>query len=318
MNMKQFRYVLVLADTGSFSRAADELNISQPSLSQYVKKIETQLGVELFDRANGNVRLTDAGKVYIDAGRKILDLENQMQQRFMDLTEHRTGSIVVGTTPFRSVTMMPNILAKFKELYPGIHVVIDERGTSELKEAGEKGEFDISVLTLPVDEKKFDYELIMEEEIVLAVPKMWTLNDTLIDYAKEKDGRRFSAIDFGLLHNQAFVILTETQIMQRALEDLRVECNIDIRAAAVVKSLEAQIEMVRKGVGIALVPTGVCREEDDRVCYYSLIQDLPRRKVVAVYRKGQYLSSPVKDLIEVMKSLFIENNGIIKLFDGLV
>lgn len=310
MNMKQFRYVLVLADTGSFSRAADELNISQPSLSQYVKKIESQLGVELFDRANGNVRLTDAGKVYIDAGKKILDLENQMQNQFMDLAEHKAGSIVVGTTPFRSITMMPTVLAKFKELYPGIHVVIDERETSELKEAGEKGEFDIAVLTLPVDEKKFDYELIMEEEIVIAVPQNSRVNEFLKKHSIIKNGYRYGVIDFSLLDNQEFVMITDSQVMQRSLNDLCAEYNVVLKTVAVVKSLEAQIEMVRKGVGIALVPTGVCKDADKGyINYYSLSQNISKRKVVAVYRKDQYLSSVEKDLIKVMKSLFIENNA---------
>lgn len=63
MNHKQFNYVLTLAKEGSFSKAADVLNISQPSLSQYIKKIEQQIGLELFDRANGEIRLTDAGRV---------------------------------------------------------------------------------------------------------------------------------------------------------------------------------------------------------------------------------------------------------------
>lgn len=308
MNMKQFRYVLVLADTGSFSRAAEELNISQPSLSQYVKKIESQLGVELFDRANGNVRLTDAGRVYIDAGKKILDLENQMQNRFMDLAEHKVGSIVVGTTPFRSVTMMPIVLAKFKELYPGIHVIIDERETGELKEAGEKGEFDLSVLTLPVDEKKFDYELIMEEELVIAVPRNSKVNEILMKHMVTKSGCNYQAIDFSILNHQEFVMITDSQVMQRRLNDLCADCSVVPKTAAIVKSLEAQIEMVRKGVGTALVPTGVCKDTDkDSVNYYSLLQDVPNRKVVAVYRKNQYLSSVVKDFIQVMKSLFIEN-----------
>jgi len=309
MNMKQFKYVLVLADAGSFSRAAEELNISQPSLSQYIKKIETQMGIELFIRANGNVRLTDAGRIYIEAGKKILDLENQMQNRFVDLVEHKAGSIVVGTTPFRSVTMMPTVLAKFKKIYPGIHVIIDERETSELREAGEKGEFDIAVLTFPVDETKFDYELIMEEEIVIATPREGELNEFLMRHAIEKDGYSYKAIDFSILNYQEFVMITDSQVMQRRLYDLCAECNVVPKTAAIVKSLEAQIEMVRKGVGIALVPTGVCKEDDSSVSYYSLLQEAPKRKVVAVYRKDQYLSVVVKEFIKVMKSLFLENNA---------
>ena len=85
MNLKQFRYVLTLADEGSFSRAAETLNIKQPSLSQYIKKIEKEVGMELFDRSGGDVRLTDAGRAYIDIGRKMLDLEHQLEGRFSDL-----------------------------------------------------------------------------------------------------------------------------------------------------------------------------------------------------------------------------------------
>ena len=306
MNMKQFKYVLVLADVGSFSRAADELNISQPSLSQYIKKIELQLGVELFNRTNGTVRLTDAGKVYIEVGKRILDLENQMQHRFSDLVEHKSGSITVGTTPFRSVTLMPTVLAKFKEIYPGIHIIIDEQETNVLKEAEEKGEFDLCVLTLPVDEKKFAYELIMEEEVVIAIPKDSELNDILKRHVIKKDGCKYEAIDFRLLEGQEFVMITESQIMQRTLNNLCLDSGIEVKTAAVVKSLESQIEMVRKGVGIALVPTGVCKVDDGKVSYYSLLQEVQRRKVVVVYRKEQYLSAVEKDLIDVMKSLFLE------------
>ncbi len=85
MNTKQLKYVLTLVREGTFSRAAEVLNITQPSLSQYIKKIEKEIGLELFDRANGDIRLTDAGRVYVEAGRKILDLEHQMENSFTDL-----------------------------------------------------------------------------------------------------------------------------------------------------------------------------------------------------------------------------------------
>lgn len=308
MNMKQLRYVIVLANEGSFSRAAEVLNISQPSLSQYIKKIEKQVGVELFARVNGNVRLTDAGNVYIDAGKKILDLERQMQNRFFDILEHKAGSIIIGTTPFRSVTMMPAVLAEFKKRYPGICVVIDERGTHELNDAAEKGEFDFCVLTLPVDEHKFNYELIMEEEIVIAVPRNSDLDEKLCKNAVTMDGRKYPVIDARLLHQESFVMITETQVMQRVIDTLCADYGLELTKAAVVKSLEAQIAMVRKGVGAALVPAGVhsIGEIDEKVRYFSLKQDLPRRKVVVMYRKEQYLASILKDLIKVMKEIYSE------------
>ena len=138
MNLKQFQYVLILAQESSFAKAADALNISQPSLSQYIKKIEKQLGVELFDRTGGVVSLTDAGRIYIEAGQKILDLERQMLGQFNDLAEHKTGSLVIGTSPYRAASMMPTIAGRFQERYPGMHLVIEEMTSQELLDAAEQ------------------------------------------------------------------------------------------------------------------------------------------------------------------------------------
>ena len=170
MNLKQFKYVLVLSQEGSFSAAAEALGISQPSLSQYVKKIETEIGMVLFDRTGGLVRLTDAGEAYIEAGRRILDIERQMQGRFNDIRENKTGTIRIGTSPFRSASAMPQIAKRFKEKHPGVCLEIHENDTASLMEGLAHGEFDVCLTMLPIDENVFRYEKIADEEIVLAVP----------------------------------------------------------------------------------------------------------------------------------------------------
>ena len=167
MNLKQFKYVLVLSQAGSFSRAAEELGISQPSLSQYVKKIENEIGMPLLDRAGGNVRLTDAGRAYIDAGRRILDVERQMQGTLTDIKNNKSGTLTVGASPFRTVGFMPEVIKRFKNDYPGIRVVICEADTSALMEGLEQGEFDLCITMLPVDEHIFSYKKIFDEEMVL-------------------------------------------------------------------------------------------------------------------------------------------------------
>ena len=305
MYLKQFKYVLTIAKEGSISKAAEELNISQPSLSQYLKKIENQLNVELFDRTNGNFRLTDAGEIYVETARKILSLERQMQSSFIDIKDNKSGSITIGTTPFRSISMMPIIAAEFKKLYPGIHLAVVEQGTHELKEAAERGEFDLYIVNLPVNDKIFMDESIMEEEMVVAVPRGSEFDDALREQAVEVNNRRYDAVEAKLLDGQEFIMVTEAQIMQKALNDICADNSIELRTAAVVKSLEAQIEMVRAGVGAALVPTGLIkyREYEDNISYYSLIQELPRRKVAAIYRKDKPLTKVISDLINVIKNI---------------
>lgn len=305
MNLKQLKYVITLAECGSFSNAADVLNISQPSLSQYIKKIEEQINAQLFERSNGCARITDAGKVYIEIGRKIIDLDREMQSRLSDIRENKYGSVIVGTSPFRSVSLLPSVTAKFRERYKGMHIVVREMVTQELHEAAEKGEFDICITTLPVNENVFNFEIIMEEEIVLAVKKDCELDRFLSKEAITFENRTYKAIDATILDNESFVMLTENQIMQKALQNLASTCNLNLITAAVVKSLEAQIEMVGEGVGVAVVPIGIqkMRRVNNNVNYYSFIQELPRRTLAAIYLKNKYLSEPMLDLIDIMKSV---------------
>ena len=297
MTAKQIHYVLTLASVGTFAGAADQLNISQPSLSQYIKKIEHELGVELFDRTGGMVCLTDAGKIYIDAGRKVLAIEHRMHGQLADLAEHKCGTLVIGTSPYRSASMMPIVAKQFQELYPGMHMIIEEMTTQELTEATEHGQFDLCLTMLPINDRLFQYEKIAEEELILVVPKGYLAFETC-----SVPNRKYPAIEAEALDKQAFVMIQSGQFMQRALENLAIDYGITLKTAAVVKSLEAQISMVRAGVGMALLPSGIERFcSSDEVRFYSLKQSLPKREVVVMWQKNRQLNVAEKALLRIMK-----------------
>lgn len=299
MNMKQLKYVLLLADLGSFSAAADELGISQPSLSQYIKKIENQIGMALFERINGDIRLTDAGRIYVEYGKKILNLEHQMETQFSDISENKSGSVIIGTSPYRSAAMLPEIAKKFKLKYPGIQLIVEEMVSSDLINKMQKGMFDICLTMLPIDEKLFAYEKIMEEEMILAVPIGFPEFKTY-----DKPNRKYPAIDVREIDGGSFVMITDFQVMQQALNNLCDDYCLNLKKSAVVKSLEAQINMVRNGVGMAVVPTGIerfCTENEVR--FYSFVQELPRREVVAMWLKNRKQPRLVSDLVSVIKEI---------------
>ena len=299
MNAKQFKYVLVLANEGSFSKAADTLNISQPSLSQYIKKIEKEVGLELFDRTNGDVRITDAGRVYIETARQILDLEHQLENAFTDLAAHKTGSLVIGTAPYRAASMMPVIASAFQMFHPGMYLVVREGTTAELVEGMEHGEYDLALTLLPNDDRLFDYEKVMEEELILAVPGSFPPFA-----ATELPACRHPAVRTDAIDGQGFVMLTDTQFMQKQLENLLNANKLSVRSAAVVKSLEAQIEMVKAGVGMALMPSGIERFcKPGEVRFYSFIEPLPKREVVVMWRKDRKLSKVAEELKNLIRTI---------------
>lgn len=303
MNTRQIKYVITLADLGSFSVAAEALNISQPSLSQYIKKIETEIGMPLFERSNGNVKTTDAGKVYVETGRKILNLEKNMHNVLADISNNKSGSITVGTTPFRSVTIMPDVTKKFKDKYSGIEIVIREMPTHELLEAAERGEFDLCVTALPVNENIFEYDVVMDEEIVLAVKKDCKLDRFLKENATVSKDRIHSMIDITLLKGKEFVMVPDNQTMQKELNKLILKYDLDLKTAAVVKRLESQIEMVAAGVGSAIVPAGIKKSKRffSNISCYSFSQEIIKRSLAVAYKKDKYLSKPMNDLIKILK-----------------
>lgn len=295
MNQKQFKYVFTLANEGSFSRAADALNISQPSLSQFIKKVELQIGTELFDRSNGNVRLTDAGEVYIEIGRKIFDLERQLESRLQDIMECRCGTIRMGISAHRSACLMPPIVTAFKKLYPGYQVILDERVRGALIDAAEHGEFDFCVTTLPVDENVFHIEKIFNEEMVLAVPAHSELC-TMLEGGAGK-------IDINQLNGANFVVLNEDHPMQHELEKILTKYNLSINRVVECKSLETMMAMIAAGMGAALVPVTLKNFLKENIVFFSVEQKLPKRDIVMIYRKDQRLTAAMTDFMQLIKAM---------------
>ena len=184
-----------------------------------------------------------------------------------------------------------------------MYLTIVEKGTSELLECAEKGEFDFCIATMPERISRFCCKKIYEEEILLAVPYNDSLRERIDKNVVVIPGKKYKAVDAKIISNEAVVMITETQIMQKVLDDLCYELQISVKKAAVVKSLDAQIQMVRNGVGIALVPSGIAQMEylNKDIVFYSLVQNIPRREVVMLYNKDSYLSGVTKDVMQMIQ-----------------
>lgn len=303
MNLKQFQYVLTLSQEGTFSRAADVLNISQPSLSQYIKKIEKQLGTDLFIRANGEVRLTDAGEVYLETGKKILTLQRQMENELSDISENVSGTVTVGISPYRSVHMIPRVLKEFNQRYPGIKLVVKEKSGSDLIEAALHGEFDVCIIAGPVDEKVFHCETVQEEETVIAVNKKTDLYRLLDREAETVEGKKFPAVDIRLVDGCEFAMLAEYMPMRSITDDILSRYDVSIHEKVQVSSNEALLSIVHSEICASFIPSGITGFETGDIGFFSIKQDAGIRSIAAIYRKDQYLSKPAHDFINIFKAL---------------
>ncbi len=301
MNTKQLKYAMVLAETKSFSKAASQLNISQPSLSQYVKKIETEVGATLFERAGGYVKLTDAGKFYIQAGKKMLAIEKDLENQLIDVKQNKVGTLTVGMSHFRTTAILKQVAKQFKTLYPNVNLIIDERVLSEVIEGAERGEFDLAIAPQPINQTIFNAQKVMDEELTLALPTAWA-NQLLAQSLSE---RPFPVIDLKQVEGMPFIFGEPSQSVQNTLNTLLLENQMQVTPQITVKRLEVQLELVKSGVGVALIPTDSKKQSDDKVTYLSIKQSQTKRDIYAIYRKDTYLSAVAKDFICLLQKTFL-------------
>lgn len=307
MNLRQYLYVSTLARELSFSHAAEELGITQPTLSQFIKKTENEVGAELFSRIGSEVRLTEAGRLYLEYSKKITNLHNEMENAILDVTENRTGRLRIALSPCRCDTILPDVVASFRKKYPGILVSIQEILAGGLLKGIADDDFDIGVTPMPQDKTGFVCEPILSEEILLAVPKNSELNAVLLANSKLLDGKLYPAIDFALTDGSHFVVMQEWQGMQKHLVSLCEHSGTTYVPVVECTNNRTMIMMVQHGIGCALIPSSIIRKDEQKkygnVALYSIAQKLSTREIVSIYRKNKNLSEPAKYMLELLRNI---------------
>lgn len=149
MNDKDFLYIKTVADEGGISQAAKKLFVSQPSLSQSVKRIEESLGVLLFRRTPRGLLLTAEGEEYYRTASKILSIYASFEENLQNMQELKTGNVSIGTAPHQGLRLLPKFLAEFHLKYPGIQVNIREGTAADLQEQIVRGTIDLALVREP-------------------------------------------------------------------------------------------------------------------------------------------------------------------------
>lgn len=171
---------MAIAEEKSISKAAKKLYITQPSLSQYIMRLENNLGVKLFDRSASSMILTYAGEIYVQTAKDILNLNTGMKRKLSDIAGSKKGRLVMGVPHQAGRHVLPLVLPEFHRQYPEIEIVIKEDVTMRLEEMLINGKIDIAILNLPMQNEKILYETIATERVFLVAPKDHWICDSKI------------------------------------------------------------------------------------------------------------------------------------------
>lgn len=209
-------YVYEVYREKSFSKAAQNLYISQPSLSARIKKIEETVGVPLFDRSTSPLQLTEVGEAYIKASEEIYQIEERMENYINDLSTLKTGHLSIGASNVFAAYVMPALITDFKQSFPDVHIRITEGNTTQLEAMLSNNSLDFVIDNYHYDGTMYNKELYCKENILLAVPKRFSKNERLEGYQLSYDNIKnkkyvehdLAAVPLEELRDLPFIMLT--------------------------------------------------------------------------------------------------------------
>lgn len=298
MFTKQFEYVNAVVNCGSISKAAENLNIAQSTLSKYLKKTENNIGMEIFDRSTIPIRLTKAGECYLKFGIQILDLQHQMEKQLQEIQNNQNTVIRIGISPSRSQYIMPKIIENYRKGKNLGQIIIEERKTSELTKGLENGELDLIISILDEDTKNFEQICLFEEEILLAVSnEICNDTDSLID----------------ILSSVPLISVGKGQTMWQTMNRLVDVFKVN-QPLIECQSIESAFSLVKRRLGATLVPSYIVEYETEEQQTCLLYKKIPdnciidgsldnKRTVCLFYRKQQFLTQTEKTFISCVKEV---------------
>ena len=239
LDIRHLRYFLAVAEAGSFSRAADRLGISQPSVSQQMRDLEAGLRVPLFQRRGKRILLTPRGLIFQEHARAILhQLENFLQELN---SEQLRGELHLGVIPVLNVPLVPQLLGFFTADHPAISIIVEEISSTEIETALEEGRMDVGLGFLTHHSPNLRYERLCTDEFALIV-------------AENHPWSKRRVVHFSQLHRQRLLQLPDTFVMRRMTDEIRRKHRVRPHMVAEINAIETLLRSLAPLQAATLMP----------------------------------------------------------------
>lgn len=301
MELRQLQYFLAVCKELNFTRASENLNISQPSLSQQIKNLEEELGIPLFDRIGKRIAITEAGKIFqIHCYRIFHELE-QAQAALRDLNGLQRGELRIGAELTEMNPLLSTVILKYKEIYPNINLFVQGLRTEEIRKALLENELDFGVVFLPVEDEELESIPLFSEQLSFVVP----VNHYLA---------RYEEIELKQLEDVHLILQPEDYFLRKQIDEFAEELDVKLKPTLELTAIESMIELVSQGVGGAILPELYLKSlQDERIKRIKLINPKIRVDIGIVYRRDKFMCAATKEFIFLLKDKSVEiNEGIVE------
>lgn len=271
MELRQLRQILVLSETLNFHRAAERLHMAQPPLSTSIKKLEDELGVSLFDRLSGGLRVTAAGEVVLQNARRALFFADEIRRAAREGGTGEQGLLRLGFVGSATYALMPQIIRRFRAQYPRVDLVIEESTTTELLRRIEDHSLDVALVRYPVlTPTAAQLTVLQMDQLLLAV-------------SSDSPLAQRSEIGLAELIDQPFIAYSRTLVPTMHVLTMQVfqDAGVQPRIAQEAVQVQTILGLVESGLGVAMVPAVVSRYASTGVRLVPLT-DISRRFTVGI------------------------------------
>lgn len=303
--LHEMAYVYEVYRQRSFTRAAQALYISQPSLSQMIRKAEGRIGTTIFDRSTSPIGLTEAGRAYIRAAEQVLQIESDLRRYLDDAERCITGVLTLGGAMLFTSYVLPPLLSTFSERYPGVELRLHEAPTARLKEQLQEGKLDFAVDNSAFDPAVYEARLFKREQVILAVPRAFAVNEAAARF-------RLSAADLlreetpraplSLFQDTPFLMLKEGNDTRGRAEHLCARAGFSPKIRLQLDQQLAAYTLAGYGLGAAFISDtlAVSAPPDERLYFYRIDSPDVERSISLFYKRTRVFSAPMRAFLDLL------------------
>jgi len=277
----QLRYFLAVAQTGLFTTAARQCNVSQPSLSIQVAKLEQELGGPLFERTRKGGRLTARGETFLPRAKAILEQMESAREDAKALSGLTMGKVTLGCMPTTGAHLLPPILSAFRKAHPKIQVQLKEESSPDLARDLEQGEVELAIMDEEGLRPGLDHQTILTEELLLALPARHPLA-----------GKK--TLNLKQIAEEPFILMKPGHGFRQITLDLFRRAGLEPKVVFESGGIETVQALVSAGLGISLVPQMVAKFQG--VAYAALSHPKADRTLSLAWRRKAPLSAAAEAL----------------------
>ena len=290
IKLKDLRYLVAVADSGHFGRAAERCFISQPTLSAQLKKLEEYLGVPLIERQPRRATLTQAGEQIVARARLILSASDEVITIAQTYRDPLSGRLRVGLIPTVGPYVLPQVAPAVHRKMPRLDLLLFEYQTAALLQKIQAGEIDVGVLALPVQMEGLASRMLYDEDFNVALPERHRL-------------ARQASVRLSDLADESLLLLEEGHCLRDQALEVCSRISIHERQDFRATSLETLRQMVAAGAGVTLMPelaSGGAYGNARGVVIRPLVRPTPHRRIGAVWRKSSARGAAIQAFCEVL------------------